>query len=102
MSNRVTFSLSSDSHARRAGRRLFAATTTCVFVTLLLTVPINAVSEYDGILPLWGPYLTAVSETGITVNWRTENATWGSVFYANENYFDTHRIYNEFINDSER
>jgi hypothetical protein len=75
---------------------------TCIFALLLLTVPAGAVVEPTQVVPLWGPYLTAASETSMTVNWRTENATTGSVFYATEEYFDSHGTYNNVINDSER
>jgi predicted phosphodiesterase len=68
----------------------------------LLTVPIKAVPTNSEVVPQWGPYLTAASETSITVNWRTENATKASVFFATEEYFDTYGIYNNVIDDSGR
>jgi hypothetical protein len=69
---------------------------------LILTVPAKATPVYSEVVPLWGPYLTAASETGITVNWRTENATTGSVFYATEEYFAIYGSYSNVIDDSER
>ncbi len=74
---------------------------TCILTLLLLTVPVRAVIEPIEVVPLWGPYLTAASETGITINWRTETATTGSVFYATEAYFDSHGTYDNAIDDSE-
>jgi hypothetical protein len=71
-------------------------------VAILLTMPVESCSKHSAAVPLWGPYLTAVSETSITVNWRTESVTCGCVFYATEDYFDRHGIYNQFITDSER
>jgi hypothetical protein len=65
-------------------------------------MPVKAPPEYNEVVPLWGPYLTAASETSITVNWRTESATNGSVFYATEDYYDSYSAYNNVINDSER
>jgi 3',5'-cyclic AMP phosphodiesterase CpdA len=85
----------------RVRRRISTAAISCIFALLLLTVPV-AVPENSEVVPLWGPYLTAASETGITVNWRTENATSGGVFYTTEGYFNSYGIYNQFINDSER
>jgi predicted phosphodiesterase len=38
----------------------------------------------------------------MTVNWRTENATSGSVFYATEEYFNTYGDYSNVIVDSSR
>ncbi|MCW4033836.1 MAG: metallophosphoesterase family protein [Candidatus Bathyarchaeota archaeon] len=65
-------------------------------------MPIKAVPENYEVVPLWGPYLTDASETSITVNWRTENATNGTVFYATEEYFDNYESYNMSIDGFER
>jgi predicted phosphodiesterase len=67
----------------------------------LLTVPVEATLEIPEVTPLWGPYLTAAGETCMTFNWRTENASTGSVFYATEDYFDTYGDYNNVVNDAE-
>ena len=83
-------------------RRIPIAALACVFALLLLTAPIEATLEFTEVVPLWGPYLTAATETGITVNWRTENATTGSVFYATESYFDTYGTYDSMVADAER
>ena len=71
----------------------------CVFALLLLTVPVEAIP--DEMVPLWGPYLTAAGETSMTVNWRTENAVSGSVFYATETYFNMYGDYNNVVDDAE-
>jgi predicted phosphodiesterase len=52
--------------------------------------------------PLWGPYLTAASENSMTINWRTESATSGTIFYATENYFNSYGTYDSMVNDSEK
>ena len=83
-------------------RKVSVSTIICIFALLILTIPIVAAPENSEVFPLWGPYLTAASETSITVNWRTENATTGSVFYATEDYFHTYGTYNNVINDSEK
>jgi predicted phosphodiesterase len=83
-------------------RRIPIAALACVFALLLLTAPTEATLELTEVVPLWGPYLTAASETSMTVNWRTENATNGSVFYATETYFNTYGDYNNVISDSSR
>jgi hypothetical protein len=83
-------------------RRISIFAITCVFTLLLLTVPVEAITENNEVVPLWGPYLTAASETSMTVNWRTESATTGSVFYATADYFDTYGAYNNVVNDSEK
>jgi hypothetical protein len=83
-------------------RRMSIFAIICVFIMLMVTVPIEATPEDSETVPLWGPYLTAASETGITVNWRTENITSGSVFYATEDYFDSHGTYSNVINDAEK
>jgi predicted phosphodiesterase len=74
----------------------------CVFALLILTMPTEVTPEPADVVPLWGPYLTAASATNMTINWRTENATTGSVFYATEDYFNTHGAYSNIINDSVR
>jgi tRNA(Leu) C34 or U34 (ribose-2'-O)-methylase TrmL len=88
-------------HASRVGRRTFVTAFTCLFAILLVTMPVEAQFEHGEAVPLWGPYLTMASETCITVNWRTESATSGGVYYATKDYFDRHGIYNQFLNDSE-
>ncbi|MCW4015045.1 MAG: metallophosphoesterase family protein [Candidatus Bathyarchaeota archaeon] len=65
-------------------------------------MPLHAVSENYEVVPLWGPYLTDVSETSITVNWRTESVTNGTVFYATDDYFDSYESYNMSIDDYDK
>jgi hypothetical protein len=83
-------------------RKITIPALACVFALLLLTLPTAVTPEPTEVVPLWGPYLTAASETSITVNWRTENATNGSVFYATETYFNTHGDYDNVIDDSSK
>jgi hypothetical protein len=87
--------------AQAIGRSTFVIAFTCLFAMLLVTMPVEAQFEHGEAVPLWGPYLTAASETCITVNWRTESATSGCVYYATEDYFDSYGIYNQFVSDSE-
>jgi len=83
-------------------QRMSIFTLVCISAMLLLTVPVEATPECT-VVPLWGPYLTAASETSITVNWRTESVTSGSVFYATEDYyFDRCGTYDNVIIDSEK
>jgi predicted phosphodiesterase len=88
--------------ASKIGRSALVVATICLFVIFPLAVLVNAPFEQNEAVPLWGPYLTAASETSITVNWRTESATSGCVFYATEDYFDRYGVYDRFINDSQR
>jgi predicted phosphodiesterase len=73
-----------------------------IFTLLILTIQAAVVFGQTETVPLWGPYLTAASETSMTVNWRTENATTGTVFYATENYFNSHGTYDNTVNDSQK
>lgn len=74
----------------------------CIFIVmLLLIVPVEFTLGCGEAAPMWGPYLTGASETGITVNWRTENVTAGSVCYATEDYFDCCGSYNMSVDDTE-
>jgi hypothetical protein len=75
---------------------------TCIFTLLLLIIPVGADPENGEMAPLWGPYLTAASENSMTVNWRTESAISGAVYYATEEYFVSHGTYDHIINDPER
>jgi hypothetical protein len=65
-----------------------------------------AVCPYEGafsisgdFVPLWGPYLTGVSETGITINWKTENEMQGLVRYATDAYYQQHGGYSHVVSD---
>jgi hypothetical protein len=84
-----------------AQQRTIAAIT-FMLIMLLFIIPGESTSEGSKIVPLWGPYLTAVSETSITINWRTEDATNGAVYYATAAYFDDWGLYNNVIADSEK
>jgi len=85
----------------RAGYRVSAAVI-CTALILLACIPQAASASPPEVVPLWGPYLTAASETGITVNWRTERARWGTVFYATADYYDEHGFYSNFILDTKK
>jgi hypothetical protein len=61
---------------------------------------ILARAQPDELVPLWGPYLTGVSETGIVVNWKTEGETEGAVEYATENFYTEYSAYSDSAPDS--
>ena len=44
-------------------------------------------------LTLWGPYITGTMQDSTTINWKTENATTGTVKYATERYYKEHGDY---------
>jgi hypothetical protein len=78
----------------------------CVLVMLLSGTPAQAVSSeaikcppYE-IVPLWGPYLTGVAETSITVNWKMEGSTHGRVEYATDEFYTQHHHYNRSAFDT--
>ncbi|MDD2666908.1 MAG: metallophosphoesterase [Methanocellales archaeon] len=50
---------------------------------------------------LWGPYITCTSTNSTTINWKTENATTGTVKYAIEEYHIEHGDYSHTIADTE-
>jgi len=66
---------------------------------LLAYIPQVALATPPEVVTLWGPYLTAASETGITVNWKTERAAKGTVFYATAECYDKHGTYTNFVFD---
>jgi hypothetical protein len=68
----------------------------------LLTAPPAALAEPVEVVPLWGPYLTAISETGITVNWKTEGDTDGAVEYAPEESYLESGAYGEPVPDASK
>lgn len=50
---------------------------------------------------LWGPYITGTMQDSTTINWKTENATTGTVKYATEGYYKEHGDYDHTITDTE-
>jgi predicted phosphodiesterase len=54
-------------------------------------------AQPSGVVPLWGPYLTSVSETGISVNWKTEGETEGSVEYATDAFYSASGAYSSSV-----
>ena len=62
----------------------------------------EASAEHDDFIPLWGPYLTDVDETEITVNWKTVNESVGAVWYATDEYYQQYVSYSHNITDSEK
>ncbi|GEM_PF-6629425 len=44
----------------------------------------------EEIAPLWGPYITATTETEAVINWKTESPTWGVVQYTTEAQYTLH------------
>jgi acid phosphatase type 7 len=69
-------------------------------ITLLICPPVPLHAEVAQVVPLWGPYLTGVSETGITVNWKTEGASEGAVEYAVEDFYSENSSYSDSVPDS--
>jgi hypothetical protein len=53
-----------------------------------LLCPAAVCAQSADVTPLWGPYLTGVGETGVTVNWKTAGETAGAVEYAAAEDFD--------------
>ncbi|MGC9444750.1 MAG: Ig-like domain-containing protein [Candidatus Methanospirareceae archaeon] len=52
-------------------------------------------------LTLWGPYVTNTTTTSATINWKTENATTGTVTYANESYYAQYEDYDRAVDAGE-
>lgn len=52
-------------------------------------------------ITLWGPYITGTMQDSTTINWKTENATTGTVKYATEGYYKEHGDYDHTITDTE-
>jgi hypothetical protein len=50
-------------------------------------------------LALWGPYVTNTTSSSATVHWKTENATGGTVKYANVSYYAEHGDYDRSVED---
>ena len=50
---------------------------------------------------LWGPYITGTTTNSTTINWKTENATNGTLKYATEEYYTENGRYNHTIADTE-
>jgi len=40
--------------------------------------------------PLWGPYITATTETDAMINWKTKEPAWGVVQYTTEEQYALH------------
>jgi hypothetical protein len=71
-------------------------------ITALAWIPLAVNAANHEIVPLWGPYLTSVTETGITVNWRTEEETDGIVEYATEGFYSANSAYSHAVSDTMR
>lgn len=58
-------------------------------------------STIAAVLPLpfalWGPYVTNTSSRSATIHWKTENATGGTVKYANERYYTQQGDYDRSV-----
>jgi hypothetical protein len=50
-------------------------------------------------LTLWGPYVTNTTSSSATIHWKTENATIGTVKYANEAYYAEQGGYDRSVED---
>ena len=50
-------------------------------------------------LALWGPYVTNTTSSSATIHWKTENATVGTVKYANESYYAQYQDYDSSVED---
>ena len=50
---------------------------------------------------LWGPYITSTTTNSTMINWKTENATTGTVKYATDEYYTEHDDYDHIITDTE-
>jgi predicted phosphodiesterase len=82
---------------------IFIVTVTVIslaIMTLLVPAPMAARGQPSEVVPLWGPYLTGVSQTGISVNWKTEGETEGSVEYATEASYSANSTYSSSAPDS--
>jgi hypothetical protein len=81
--------------------KYFAGGFVVLAILILAVCPHAQASVEDGdLVPLWGPYLTSVSETGITINWKTEDASQGIVRYATDAYYQQHGGYSHVISDA--
>jgi predicted phosphodiesterase len=80
-------------------RIVTAAVVILAILALLVRAPM-ASGQPSEVVPLWGPYLTTVSETGISVNWKTEGETEGSVEYATEAFYSANSTYSSSVPDS--
>jgi predicted phosphodiesterase len=77
-----------------------ATLVTLAILTLVVRAPMAARGQPSEVVPLWGPYLTGVSETGISVNWKMEGETEGSVEYATEAFYSAASTYSSSVPDS--
>ena len=50
-------------------------------------------------LTLWGPYVTKTTTTSATINWKTTNATTGTVKYANESHYAQYGDYEQSVSN---
>ena len=51
---------------------------------------------------LWGPYITDTDTNSTTINWKTEDATLGTVKYATDEYYTEHGDYDHTIVDKKK
>ncbi|MEA1943869.1 MAG: metallophosphoesterase [Euryarchaeota archaeon] len=49
---------------------------------------------------LWGPYITGTTTNSTMINWKTENATNGTLKYATEEYYTTYGDYDHILTDT--
>lgn len=82
-----------------AAMRVIAVAAVIVIAACML--PFMAYASPEAV-PMWGPYLTGVSGTGITVNWKTAGESDGAVEYAAEDFFSANGAYSHTATDSAR
>jgi predicted phosphodiesterase len=68
-------------------------------IVLIAFPPESGKTSTEGIIPVWGPYITGTTETETKINWKTEAESWGVVQYTTDNQFTLHGQYDNFIID---
>ncbi|CAD6494982.1 MAG: Calcineurin-like phosphoesterase [Candidatus Argoarchaeum ethanivorans] len=70
-------------------------------ITIYSIEPLPQTVSAQSSVILWGPYITNTDTNSTTINWKSEDATLGTVRYATEEYYAENGEYDHAINDNE-
>jgi acid phosphatase type 7 len=66
-------------------------------IVLIASYHESGETSSDGIMPVWGPYITGTTEKETVLNWKTAAETWGVVQYATDEQYALHGHYEDFV-----
>jgi parallel beta-helix repeat protein len=96
----VSWSSSNETVGTIDSTGLFTALATGTATVTATNGTVNGTATVTVLLTLWGPYVTKTTTNATVINWKTENATTGSVQYATDAYYKAQGTYEQSVADT--